>query len=63
MRCESTVTKLQTAGFPFSAGPPPTKADILKLVPKQAVVDQLVDCYFRNHDPLFRGFSFSHLHE
>lgn len=53
MRCQSTIAKLQTAGFPFSAGPPPTKQEILNLVPKQAMVDQLVDCYFRNHDPLF----------
>ena len=51
MRCRAT---LQAAGFPFSAGRPPSMQEILDLVPKQPVVDQLVDCFFGNHDPLFR---------
>jgi len=54
MRNHTAIGKLQTTGFPFSAGRPPSKQEILDLVPKRAVVDQLVDCYFRNYDPLFR---------
>lgn len=54
MRCQTAIEKLQATGFPFSAGRPPSKPEILALVPEQAMVDRLVDCFFRNHDPLFR---------
>ncbi|KAI5819312.1 fungal-specific transcription factor domain-containing protein [Pyronema omphalodes] len=55
MRCTSTISRLQATGFPFSAGPPPSKKDLLALVPANtSEVDRLVDAYFRNHNPLFR---------
>ena len=48
MRCQTV------SGFPFSASPPPTKEEILGILPEKPTVDLLVDTYFRNHDPLFR---------
>ena len=54
MRCQKTVQQLQATGFPFSASPPPTPQQIIDLLPERATVDQLVACYFRNYDPIFR---------
>lgn len=50
----SMTQNLQATGFPFSASKPPTRQEILALVPRQELVDILVDAYFRNYDPIFR---------
>jgi len=52
MKSKTTMSKLQATGFLFSATPPPTKKDLLSLVPKKPVVDQLMGCFFTHHDRL-----------
>lgn len=55
MRCRNIVSKLQGTGFPFSASPPPSKNELLALVPKKrALVDMLIDTYFNNYDSIIR---------
>jgi hypothetical protein len=54
IKCHGTLSKLQDTGFPFSAGRPPTKQEILDLLPAREVVDDLVDTYFKHFDPMFR---------
>ncbi|KAI5796538.1 fungal-specific transcription factor domain-containing protein [Geopyxis carbonaria] len=53
MKCDSRQGKLEATGFPFSAARPPSRADILRLVPRHEIVELLVDAYFRNYDPIF----------
>ncbi|RPA92007.1 hypothetical protein L873DRAFT_1711756 [Choiromyces venosus 120613-1] len=45
--------KLDRTGFPFNAGRPPSRKELLSLVPRQELVDLLVDGFFRNYDPIF----------
>lgn len=57
LKARNASCKLERTGFPFSASRPPSKEELLSLVPRQELVDLLVDGYFRNYDPLFRMFS------
>ncbi|RPB17486.1 hypothetical protein P167DRAFT_478686 [Morchella conica CCBAS932] len=53
LRAKNTCSRLERTGFPFSAGRPPGKEELLALVPRQDLVDLLVDTFFRNYDPIF----------
>ncbi|KAL7275270.1 hypothetical protein RUND412_001798 [Rhizina undulata] len=53
MKAQSGLAKLEATGFPFSAGKPPNKQELISLVPRRELVDVLVDGYFRNYDPIF----------
>lgn len=57
LKSKNTSCKLERTGFPFSASRPPSKEELLSLVPRQELVDLLVDGYFRNYDPIIRMFS------
>jgi hypothetical protein len=52
----AATTKLERTGFPFSANKPPTREELLALIPRKELVDLLVDGYFRNYDPIYRTF-------
>jgi hypothetical protein len=56
LQAKNTCSRLERTGFPFSASRPPSKEELLALVPRQDLVDLLVDTYFRNYDPIFRTF-------
>ncbi|CUS07695.1 unnamed protein product [Tuber aestivum] len=47
------ANKLDRTGFPFNAGRPPSREELLSLVPRRELVDLLVDGFFRNYDPIF----------
>lgn len=54
LKARNATCKLDRTGFPFSASRPPTREELLSLVPRQELVDLLVDGFFRNYDPIFR---------
>lgn len=56
LKARNSSCKLARTGFPFSASRPPSKEELLSLVPRQELVDLLVDGFFRNFDPIFRMF-------
>lgn len=54
LKARNATCGLERTGFPFSASRPPGKEELLALVPRQELVDLLVDTFFRNFDPVFR---------
>jgi len=48
--------QLDRTGFPFNVGKAPSRQELLSLVPRQELVDLLVDGFFRNYDPIFRMY-------
>lgn len=46
--------ELAATGFPFSAGKPPVREDLMGLIPREEITGICLDAYFRNYDAIFR---------
>jgi hypothetical protein len=54
LRANAPVGSFERVGFPFSACRPPSREELVALVPRRELADLLVDGFFRNYDPVFR---------
>jgi hypothetical protein len=57
---DGTGQDVIASGFPFAAGTPPVREELLSLVPREEIAGICMDAYFRNYDAIFRKDTLGH---